>query len=56
MLSLLALGWNKRKVEQLGRTLSQRYLKVIFSTPILMCVVMGGKHQYSKNVHMNDIY
>nr|XP_024657204.1 uncharacterized protein LOC112433120 [Maylandia zebra] len=29
MLSLLALGWNKRKVEQLGRTLSQRYLKII---------------------------
>nr|XP_024658466.1 uncharacterized protein LOC112434927 [Maylandia zebra] len=29
MLTLLALGWNKRKVEQLGRTLSQRYLKII---------------------------
>ncbi|XP_059201627.1 uncharacterized protein LOC131981368 [Centropristis striata] len=28
MLTLLALGWNKRKVEQLGRTLSQRYLKI----------------------------
>ncbi|KAL4007367.1 hypothetical protein ACER0C_001219 [Sarotherodon galilaeus] len=29
MLTLLALGWNKRKVEQLDRTLSQRYLKII---------------------------
>ncbi|XP_025761145.1 uncharacterized protein LOC102081513 isoform X2 [Oreochromis niloticus] len=29
MLTLLALGWNKRKVEQLGRSLSQRYLKII---------------------------
>ncbi|XP_039865674.1 uncharacterized protein LOC120720105 [Simochromis diagramma] len=28
-LTLLALGWNKRKVEQLGRTLSQRYPKII---------------------------
>ncbi|XP_039464772.1 uncharacterized protein LOC120438419 isoform X3 [Oreochromis aureus] len=29
MLTLLALGWTKRKVEQLGRSLSQRYLKII---------------------------
>ncbi|XP_025753725.1 uncharacterized protein LOC106097324 isoform X1 [Oreochromis niloticus] len=29
MLTLLALGWNKRKVEQLGRTLSHRYRKII---------------------------
>ncbi|KAL3970494.1 homeobox protein goosecoid [Sarotherodon galilaeus] len=29
MLTLLALEWNKRKVEQLGRSLSQRYLKII---------------------------
>ncbi|XP_027145229.1 uncharacterized protein LOC113747865 [Larimichthys crocea] len=28
MLTLLALGWNKRKVEHLGRTLSQRYVKI----------------------------
>ncbi|KAL4009248.1 hypothetical protein ACER0C_003100 [Sarotherodon galilaeus] len=29
MLTLLALGWTKRKVEQLGCSLSQRYLKII---------------------------
>ena len=28
MLTLLAWGWNKSKVENMGRTLSQRYLKV----------------------------
>ncbi|XP_062307641.1 uncharacterized protein LOC134012043 [Osmerus eperlanus] len=29
MLTLLAWGWNKRKVENMGRTLSQRYLKTV---------------------------
>ncbi|XP_035994695.1 uncharacterized protein LOC118563667 [Fundulus heteroclitus] len=29
MLTLLALGWNERKLENLSRTLSQRYLKTV---------------------------
>jgi len=35
MLTLLALGWNERKMENLSRTLSQRYLKVHFSRMLL---------------------